>query len=88
MMHLVMMMSLGEEVLVFQPEMEVEPPAGVLELVGVAGIDVGVVEELVDGVVVELVGVGVSPPAAPVVVDIIRQGEAKTVKGKRPNRVR
>jgi hypothetical protein len=89
MMHSVMIMSLGEEVLVFKPEMEVKLSVGVLELLGVAGTDVGMVEELVDGVAVEPVGVGVSPPAAPVVIDItIRQGEVKTIKEKRPKRVR
>ena len=76
-MHLVMMMSLVE---VFEPELEVEPPVGVPELAGAAWPDVGVADEPVVGVAVEPVGAGVSPPAAPVVADIIRQRKAKTAK--------
>ncbi len=78
MMRSVMMMSLAGGGLAFEPELEVEPPVLVFEpeLEGAAGPDVGVD--------VEPVGVGVSPPVAPVgapaVADILRQRRVRNMK--------
>ncbi len=63
MIHSVMIMSWAEEVLVFEPELEVEPPVAVPEAAGAP--------EPVVGVVVELVGAGVSPLTAAAFADIM-----------------
>jgi len=76
MIRSVMMMSLAEEVMVFEPELEeeelefepeleVEPPVAVPEVAGAP--------EPVVGVAVEPMGAGVRPPTALVSADITRQ---------------